>query len=36
MKFVTLWVEIGEDNMKDHDELTAGNRKCEAATSAFE
>ena len=36
MKFVTWWVEIGEDNMKDHDELTAGVRKGEAATSDFE
>ena len=27
MKFVTWWVEIVEDNMKDDDELTAGDRK---------
>ena len=27
MKFVTLWVEIGEDNMKDDDELAAGEKK---------
>ena len=26
-KFVTWWVEIVEDNMKDDDELTAGDRK---------
>ena len=36
MKFVTLWVEIGEDNMKDDDELAAEKRKREASTSAFE
>ena len=36
MKFVTWWVEIGKDNMKDDDELTAGDRKGKAATSAFE
>ena len=35
MKFVTWWVEICEDNMKDDDELTAGDRKGEIATSAF-
>ena len=27
MKFVTWWVEIVEDSMKDDDELTAGDRK---------
>ena len=27
MKFVTWWVDIVEDNMKDDDELTAGDKK---------
>ena len=27
MKFLTWWVEIVEDNMKDDDESTAGDRK---------